>query len=67
MTSPYTTIWLFAEGSALCRVLFVGDSAKNSLPSVALDKVTLSVTTTFIESSTLGKDFFVECQTLGER
>jgi hypothetical protein len=67
MTSPYTTIWLFAEGSTLCRVFFVGHSANNSLSSAALDKITLSVTTTLIESSTLGKDLFIECQTLGER
>jgi hypothetical protein len=35
---------------------FVGHSAKTSLPIVALGKVTLSVTTTFTESRTLGID-----------
>jgi hypothetical protein len=44
---------LFVECSAIYRVLFVGHSAKNSLSSAALDKVLLSVTTTFIESRTL--------------
>jgi hypothetical protein len=38
----------------LCRVFFIGHSAKKSFPSAALDKVLLSVTTTFTESRTLG-------------
>jgi hypothetical protein len=52
---------------ALCRVLFVAHSAKKSLSSATLGKVLLSVTITFTESMTLGKDLFVECQTLDER
>jgi hypothetical protein len=46
----------FAECSVLCRVLSIGHSAKTSLPSVALDKVLLSVTTSFTESRTLGTE-----------
>jgi hypothetical protein len=42
--------------SALYRLFFVGHSAKTSLLIVALGKVTLSVTTTFTESRTLGID-----------
>jgi hypothetical protein len=45
---------LFVECSSLCRVHFFKHSAKNSLPSAALGKVLLSVTTTFTESRTLG-------------
>jgi hypothetical protein len=62
-----TGIRLFAECWMLCRVLSVGHLTKNSLSSVALGKVTLSVTTTFTKSRTLDKDLFIECQTLGER
>jgi hypothetical protein len=53
---PTITIgnWLFAECSTLCRVFFVGHSAKTSLPSAALSKVSLSVTIAFAESGTLG-------------
>jgi hypothetical protein len=39
---------------ALCQVLFIGHSAKQSLPSVALGKVVLLVTTMFTVSRTLG-------------
>jgi hypothetical protein len=48
-------------------VLFVAHSVKKSLSSATLGKVLLSVMTTFTESRTLGKDLFVECQTLDER
>jgi hypothetical protein len=48
-----TGIRVFAECSALCRVFFVGHSAKKSLPRAALGKVLLSVTTAFAESRTL--------------
>jgi hypothetical protein len=61
-----TEIRLFAECLSLCRVLFVGHSAKKSLLSATLGKVLLLVTTTFTESRTLGT-LFAECQTLGER
>jgi hypothetical protein len=67
-----TGIWLFAECSALCRVLSIVHSARKSLSSAALGKVLLSVTTVFTESrtlgteNTLGKEIFAECQTLGE-
>jgi hypothetical protein len=47
---------LFAECSALCRVLFVGHLAKQSLSSVALEEITLSATTMFTERETLGID-----------
>jgi hypothetical protein len=55
MRSPglTTRIRLFAECSALCRVLSIGHSAKKSLSSAALGKVPLSVTTAFTESRTL--------------
>jgi hypothetical protein len=58
---------------ALCRVLFVGHSAKKYLPSAALGKVLLSVTTAFIESRTLdteihsAKKSLSSAKTLGER
>jgi hypothetical protein len=45
---------------------FVGHSAKTALPSATLGKGRFSVTTTFTKGNTLGKDFFAECQTLGE-
>jgi hypothetical protein len=60
-------IWLFSEWSALCRVLFVGHSAKNCLPSATLGKLTLSATNVYTESKTLGDNNFAECQTVGER
>jgi hypothetical protein len=44
------------ECSALYRVLSIGHSTKKSLPSVALDKVLLSVTTMFTESRTLSTE-----------
>jgi hypothetical protein len=62
-------------------VLFVGHSAKTSLPRATLGKVLHSVTRSFTECRTLGteehsantslpsalgKDFFVECRTLGK-
>jgi hypothetical protein len=40
----------------LCRVLFVGHSAKKPLSSAALGKVLLSVNNVFTESRTLGTD-----------
>jgi hypothetical protein len=49
-------IWLFVECSRLCRVLFVGHSAKKSFSSAALGKVLLSVTTMFTKSRTLDID-----------
>jgi hypothetical protein len=56
----------------LCQILYFGHLAKTSLPSAALDKILLSVTSIFIESGTwyretLGKECFAECQTLGEQ
>jgi hypothetical protein len=53
-TSFTTRIRVFAECSVLCRVLFIGHSAKKPLPSAALDKVLLLVMTAFAESRTLG-------------
>jgi hypothetical protein len=49
-----TGIWAFAECRRLCRVLFIGHSAKKTLPSTALGKVPHSV-----------KSLFTECRTLG--
>jgi hypothetical protein len=49
-----TGIRLFAECLELCRVPFVGHSAKTALPSATLVKGRLSVPTTFTEGSTLG-------------
>jgi hypothetical protein len=47
---PLTTgIAGFAECCILCRVLFVGHSAKKSLPSAALGKVRLSAKSPFTE------------------
>jgi hypothetical protein len=51
----YTTgIRGFAECRTLCRVPFVGHSAKKALPRAALGKVRLSVTSLFTECRTLG-------------
>jgi hypothetical protein len=44
----------FAECRPLCRVPFVGHSAKQALPRVALGKVRLSETSLFTECWTLG-------------
>jgi hypothetical protein len=44
----------FAECRRLCRVLYIGHSAKKTLPSAALGKVLRSV-----------KSLFTECRTLG--
>jgi hypothetical protein len=49
-----TGIQLFAECRRLCRVLFIGHSAKPSLPSAALGKVLRSVNSLFTECRTLG-------------
>jgi hypothetical protein len=49
-----TGIRAFAECQRLCRVLFIGHSAKKTLPSAALGKVLRSV-----------KSLFTECRTLG--
>jgi hypothetical protein len=49
-----TGIRAFAECRWLCRVLFIGHSAKKTLPSAALGKVLRSV-----------KSLFTECRTLG--
>ena len=49
-----TGIRAFAECRRLCRVLFIGHSAKKSLSSAALGKVLRSV-----------KSLFTECRTLG--
>lgn len=66
---PTTSIWIFCGSGyifhafvytchyrnlSLCRVQFVGHSAKNYLPSVTLDDLTLSAKTSFTESGTLG-------------
>jgi hypothetical protein len=49
-----TGIRLFAECRRLCRVLFIGHSAKPNLPSAALGKVLRSVNSLFTECRTLG-------------
>jgi hypothetical protein len=49
-----TGIMAFAECQLLCRVLFLGHSAKQPLLRAALGKVLLSVTSWFTECRTLG-------------
>jgi hypothetical protein len=49
-----TGIWAFAECRPVCRVLFIGHSAKPTLPRVALGKVLHSVKILFTEWRTLG-------------
>jgi hypothetical protein len=49
-----TGIRLFAECQRLCRVLFIGHSAKPTLPSATLGKVLRSVKILFTECGTLG-------------
>jgi hypothetical protein len=44
----------FAECRRLCRVLFIGHSAKKALPSAALGKRRLSAKIPFTECLTLG-------------
>jgi hypothetical protein len=52
---PITTgIRGFAECRPLCRVPFIGHSAKKALPRAALDKARLSATSLFTECWTLG-------------
>jgi hypothetical protein len=51
-----TGILDFAECRTLCRVPFVGHSAKTALPRAALGEFLLSVTSWFTECKTLGKD-----------
>jgi hypothetical protein len=64
---PDTTgIRAFAKCQPLCRVLFLGHSTKKPLPRAVLGKVLLSVTSSFTECGTLGKDMFAEWQTLGQ-
>jgi hypothetical protein len=53
-TCPTTGIQGFAECCNLCRVPFVGHSAKKALPSAALGKARLSATRLFTECRTLG-------------
>jgi hypothetical protein len=47
---------MYYRNPALCRVLFVRHSAKTSLSTAALGKITLSITTMFTESRTLDID-----------
>jgi hypothetical protein len=49
-----TGIRLFAECRRLCRVLFIGHSAKPSLPRAALGKLLRSVNSLFTDCRTLG-------------
>jgi hypothetical protein len=62
----------FAECRTLCRVPFVGHSAKRDLSRAARGKVRLSVTSLFYRvqdtrhRTALAKDMFAECQTLGK-
>ena len=54
METITTGIRGFAECCILCRVPFVGHSAKKALPSAALGKVRLSAKSLFTECWTLG-------------
>jgi hypothetical protein len=54
LSSTTAEIRLFAKCSALCRVHFVGHSAKPPFPSATLAKIRLSTMTTLIESETFG-------------
>jgi hypothetical protein len=54
INSNTTGIQGFAECCILCRVPFVGHSAKTSLPSAALGEARLSATRLFTECGTLG-------------
>jgi hypothetical protein len=47
-------------------LFFVGNSAKKPLPRAALGKVLHSVTRSFVECRTLGKEVYAESRTLGE-
>jgi hypothetical protein len=49
-----TGIRAFAECRRLCRVLFIGHSAKKTLPSAALGKDLRSVKVLFTECGTIG-------------
>jgi hypothetical protein len=49
-----TRIWVFVECRSVCRVLFIGHSAKPTLLSAALGKVLRSVKILFTECRTLG-------------
>jgi hypothetical protein len=51
-----TGIRVFAECQRLCRVLFIGHSAKKTLPRAALGKVLRSVKSLFTERGTLGTE-----------
>jgi hypothetical protein len=51
-----TGIWAFAECRRLCRVLFIGHSAKKTLPSAALGIVLRSIKSLFSECRTLGTE-----------
>jgi hypothetical protein len=53
MLATTTGIRAFAECQALCRVLFIGHSAKKTLPRAALGKVLRSVKSLFTECGTL--------------
>jgi hypothetical protein len=67
-----TGIRFFAECRRLCRVLFIGHSAKKSLPSATLGKFRLSRQRYPLPSAehsaqdALGNDTFAEGQTLGK-
>jgi hypothetical protein len=60
ITSITTGIRLFAECPTLCRVHFVGDSARPSLLIATLGEIRLSATTSFTESETLGIEWHME-------
>jgi hypothetical protein len=46
------------RNTGLCRVLFVGHSAKKSLSSAALGKILLSITSSFTECRTLDTEIY---------
>jgi hypothetical protein len=66
MTTPRLThttgIAGFAECRRLCRVLFIGHSAKKALPSAALGKRRLSAKIPFTDNT--GIRAFAECRRL---
>jgi BarA-like signal transduction histidine kinase len=61
-----TEILIFTKCSVFYRVFFLRHSANKSLSSAVYDKVLLSVTTTFTESSSLDTRKHLTRSTLGK-
>jgi hypothetical protein len=51
----------YYRNPALCRVFFIGHSAKKSLPSAALDNDRVYWEQDFRHRNTLGTEIFAEC------